>query len=100
MIRKFVEILIIEVYEANGKDSEIKDGNGEFLMLRDLISRLLAQTHWNLSRETRRELLNVKNLGDRSARNRRFIATKADVDKVIPGLRVIADDLLHLAKLK
>jgi len=100
MIRKFVEILIIEVYEANGKDSEIKDGNGEFLMLRDLISRLLTQTHWNLSRETRRELPNVKNLGDRSAHNRRFIATKADVDKVTPGLRVIADDLLHIAKLK
>jgi len=100
MIRKFVEILIIEVYEANGKDAEIKDSNGEFFMLRDLVSRILTQTHWNLSRETKRELPNIKSLGDRSAHNRRFIATKPDVDKVIPGLRVIADDLLHLAKLK
>jgi len=69
-------------------------------MLRDLVSRILTQTHWNLSRETKRELPNIKSLGDRSAHNRRFIATKPDVDKVIPGLRVIADDLLHLAKLK
>jgi hypothetical protein len=100
MIRKFVEILIIEVYEANGKADEIKDSTGEFCMLRDLVSRILSQKHWNLSRETKRELPSIKSLGDRSAHNRRFLATKADVDKVIPGLRVIADDLLHLAKLK
>lgn len=100
MIRKFVEILIIEVYEAIGKAHEIKDTRGDFLMLGDLINSILAQTHWNLGRETKRELPNIKSLGDRSAHNRRFIATKADVDKVIPGLRVIADDLLHLAKLK
>jgi len=42
----------------------------------------------------------IKSLGDRSAHNRRYIAKKADVDKVIPGLRVLADDLLHLGKLK
>jgi hypothetical protein len=100
MIRKFVEILIIEVYEANGKAAEIKDGGGDFLMLRDLVTKMLAQTHWNLSRETKRELPNIKKLGDRSAHNRRYIATKQDVDSVLSGLRVIADDLLHLANLK
>ncbi|HEX8424197.1 MAG TPA: DUF4145 domain-containing protein [Pyrinomonadaceae bacterium] len=100
MIRKFVEILIIEVYEAHGKAGEIKDGGGDFLMLRDLVTRILAQSHWNLSRETKRELPNIKKLGDRSAHNRRYVATKQDVDGVLSGLRVIADDLLHLANLK
>lgn len=100
MIRKFVEILIIEVYEAHGKADEIKDGGGDFLMLRDLVTKMLAQTHWNLSRETKRELPNIKKLGDRSAHNRRYIATRQDVDSVLSGLRVIADDLLHLANLK
>lgn len=100
MIRKFVEILIIEVYEAHNKASEIKDRNGDFLMLGDLVSCILKETGWNLQRETKRVLPEIKSLGDRSAHNRRYIAKKADVDKVIPGLRVLADDLLHLANLK
>ncbi len=97
---KFVEILIIEVYEAHNKASEIKDRNGDFLMLGDLISSILKEAGWNLQRETKRVLPEIKSLGDRSAHNRRYIAKKADVDKVIPGLRVLADDLLHLANLK
>jgi hypothetical protein len=100
MIRKFVEILIIEVYETHKRTADIKDKNGDFLMLRDLITITMADSAWNLSRETKRVLPEVKSLGDRSAHNRRYIAKQADVDKVIPGLRVLADDLLHLANLK
>ncbi len=99
MVRKFVEILIIEVYEAHGKTAEIKDRNSDFLMLRDLVTTILNDS-WNLSRDTKRALPEIKSYGDRSAHNRRYLAHKADVDKLIPGLRVVADDLLHLAKLK
>jgi hypothetical protein len=100
MIRKFIEVIIIEVYEAHGKAAEIKDGGGDFLTLRDLITKILTQTYWSLGRETKKELPNVKSLGDRSAHGRRYLATKQDVDKLIPGLRVVVDDLLHLANLK
>ncbi len=34
------------------------------------------------------------------AANKIKFEMKSDVDAVIPGLRVVADDLLHLAKLK
>lgn len=100
MIRKFIEILIIEVYEANGRETEIKDANGDYFMLSDLVSRLLAQTYWPLGRETKRELPNFKKLGDRAAHTRHYVATKPDVDKLLDGLRITADTLLHLAKLK
>ncbi|MEH2146056.1 hypothetical protein, partial [Nostoc sp.] len=43
MIRRFIETLIIEVYEAHGKDFEIKDANGDFLMLRNLIDQILSR---------------------------------------------------------
>jgi hypothetical protein len=36
MIGRFVETLIIELYEAKSKAAEIKDGNGEFFMLNKL----------------------------------------------------------------
>jgi hypothetical protein len=100
MIRRLVETLIIELYEAKAKASDIKDANGDYLMLSRLIDKTLADKSWSLNRESKRTLPLVKTLGDRSAHNRRYVATKKDVDNVIPGLRVLADDLLHLAGLK
>lgn len=100
MVRRFIETLIIEVYEHQGKASAIKSTDGNFLMLSNLIGEMLKDTSLNLSRDTKRTLPMVKELGDRSAHNRHYLATRADIDKVIPGLRVIADELLHLAGLK
>ncbi|MEH2141633.1 hypothetical protein [Nostoc sp.] len=55
---------------------------------------------WNLGRETKQALPLIKNLGDRSAHSRRFLAKKQDIDKIVPGLRVVVDELLHLGGLK
>ncbi|MGO9809592.1 MAG: DUF4145 domain-containing protein [Isosphaeraceae bacterium] len=100
MIRRFVETLVIELYEGTHKEAEIKDPNGDFLALSKLVDKTLAERSWNLSRDSKRALPLVKSLGDRSAHNRRYVATKRDVDEVIPGLRVLAEELLHLAALK
>ena len=103
MVRKFVEMLVIEVYEKAGRAAHIKAGGkieNDFLMLSDLVDRIMNDTSFNLARECKRTLPLVKVLGDRSAHNRRYLGTKADVDGIIPGLRVVADDLLHLAGLK
>ena len=100
IIRKLAEILIIEVYESAQKAGDIKNNAGEFLMLRDLITKILAETSWSLGRETRAALPQLKSAGDRSAHNRRYVATKPDVDSILSGLRVVVDDLLHLAGLK
>jgi hypothetical protein len=100
MIRKFVESLIIEVYEANNREAEIKDGSNNYFMLRDLIDAMLNDASWNLGRETKQRFPDLKSVGDRSAHNRRYFATKQDIDGIRPALRLIADELLHLAKIK
>ena len=100
MIRKLIEVLIIAVYEAAGRSTNIKNSASDFLMLADLIAHILGDTQFNLARETKRSLPDVKILGDRSAHNRHYLASRADVDRVVGGLRVCVDDLLHLAKLK
>ena len=100
MIRRLVETFIIELYEAKGKAEEIQDADGNFLMLRDLVDRISVEKGWNLSRETKRTLPLLKNLGDRSAHNRRYLAKRQDIDKLLHGLRAVTDDLLHLAGLK
>lgn len=100
MMRKFVEILIIESYEAKGKEQAIKDKNGDYLLLSDLVDRLIQDSSWNLGREPKRVLPKVKSLGDRSAHKRYYLSTKADVDNILSGFRVLADELLHLANYK
>lgn len=97
MIRKLVENLIIDVYEKHKFQAEIQDKNGNYFMLGDLVTAMLSQTHWQLQRETKRALPDIKKLGDRAAHNRRYEATRSDVDQLLPGLRATADDLLHLA---
>lgn len=100
MIRKFFESAIIAVYETHGKVAEIKK-DGEFLMLRPLVDKVIGESAaWNLGRETKPALREIREDGNRSAHTRRYNAVKADIDKLIKGIRVAADELLHLAKLK
>lgn len=100
MIRRLVETLIIQLYEAKGKAADIQDKDGNFSMLNILVNKITTDTSWNLGRETKAALPLLKSLGDRSAHNRHYLANKADIDKVLPGFRVVVDDLLHLSGLK
>lgn len=100
MIRKLIEILIIEVYEAHKKEAEIKNSNQDYLLLGPLVDAILKAPHWSLARESKTTLPKAKELGNRSAHNRRYVATISDVNAIIPGLRVLVDDLLHIAGLK
>jgi len=99
MIRRLVETLIIEVYETHGINAQIKDAAGNYWMLRDLVDAVLAEPTWTLGRATRKALPLIKDLGDKSAHNRRFTAHREDVDKVLDGLRTTVQEFIYLAKL-
>lgn len=100
MIRRLVETLIIEAFEAHQLATKIKGTTDDFLYLSDLISATLGETSWNLGRNTKKALPRLKDIGDKSAHSRRFIAHQADIDKVIGDLRVVVQELVYLAKLK
>lgn len=100
MIRRLVETLIIEAYEHYGISSNIKNRNGDFFYLRDLINATLSESAWNLGRNTKRALPKLKDIGDRSAHSRRYLAYRSDIEKVIDDLRVVAQELILLADLK
>jgi hypothetical protein len=70
-----------------------------FLFIRSNFFYFSRKT-WNLSRNTRRSLPKLKDLGDKSAHSRRFIALRNDLDKLIPDIRVVTQELVLLAKLK
>ena len=95
LTRKLIEILIIETFERHGIESLIqKDGN--FYYLSDLISELLKEPKWNLTRNAKQSLPKIKKIGDLSAHNRRYIARQQDVNQVKDDLRIILEELIHL----
>lgn len=100
MMRRLVETLIIEAYEKLKRENEIKDSNGNYLMLRDLVARAVGQTPIGLGRDAKEALGKIKEMGDRSAHNRRYNAVKPDMDKAQSGLRVVVDELINIADLR
>lgn len=100
MIRRLVETLIIESFESHSLSSSIKNSSGDFLYLRDLINKMLTEPSWNLSRNCKTALPRLKDVGDKSAHSRRFIAQKGDIANLLDDLRTVTQELIYLAGLK
>lgn len=100
MIRRLVETLIIESYEAHALQARIHDATGDYLFMRDLVDRIVAEPALPLGRNAKKALPKLKDIGDKSAHSRRFVAHREDIDKLQDDLRTVVQELLFLAKLK
>ena len=100
MIRRLLETLIIEMFEHHKIDSKIKNREGNFFFLRDLIDITLKEQKWNLGRNTKTNLRKLKDIGDKSAHSRRYIAHRNDIEKHIVAIRDVVQEFLYIANLK
>lgn len=99
MMRRLLEATIIEAFEAQNLEAVIKDSNGDFLQLTPLVKAALTQSSWNLSKNTKKYLPKLRDLGHRSAHGRYFTAQKSDIEKVEGGFRIVVEEFLRLAGL-
>ncbi len=99
MMRRLLETAIIEAFEARKLDGNIKNAQGEFFQLTALIAAALSETNWNLSRNTKQALPQLRDVGHKSAHSRRFTAQRSDIEKVQADCRVALEEFLHLAGL-
>ena len=100
IVRRLIETLIIEAYEKHSIASKIQNSQGDFMYLRDLITQCLTEPSWNLSRNCKQALPKLKDIGDKSAHSRRFIAQRGDIDPLLADIRVVVQEFLFLAGLK
>jgi hypothetical protein len=100
MIRRLIETLIIEAYEKHAIADKIKNSQGDFLYLRDLVARCTSEQDWNLSRNCKQALPKLKDIGDKSAHSRRYIAQRGDLDPLLAEIRLVVQELVFLAGLK
>ena len=98
MVRKLLEVLIIEAFEKYNISDKIKiqNSSGNFYYLSELIEVFKSETTWNVGRNAKSSLLSLKKIGDLSAHNRRYIARKPDLDKLKDDLRIVFEELIHI----
>lgn len=100
MTRRLIETLIIEAHEKHGLASNIQTPQGDFFYLRDLIASCLNEPSWNLSRNCKQALPKLKDVGDKSAHSRRYVAQRGDIDPLLSDIRLVVQELLFLSGLK
>ena len=99
MMRRLVEIAIIEAYEAKGIASKIKDSGGNYMHLSDLVAHALKESAWSLSRNARKYLPQLRDVGHMSAHGRYYSARREDIERVQVGCRAVVEEFLHHAGL-
>jgi hypothetical protein len=99
MMRRLIEIAIIEAFEGKGIANKIQHPNGDYFQLTDLINTALAEPALRLSRNAKQALPKLRDVGHRSAHGRYFTAHPEDIEQVRDGCRVVVEELLHHAGL-
>jgi hypothetical protein len=103
LLRRLIETLILEAYEHLGRQNEIKDGDGNYFMLKHLVERANGKDSHaglDLGRDAKKTLEDVKALGDKSAHNRRFVAHASDLTNIQGHVRTTVQELIQIANLK
>jgi hypothetical protein len=99
MMRRLIELVIIEAYEHQSIEAKIKDGSGNYLQLTGLIDAALREPAFKLSRNAKTALPKLRNVGHRSAHGRHFTAQQSDIENVEDGARVVVEEFLNHAGL-
>jgi hypothetical protein len=99
MMRRLIEISIIEAFEHKAVAQKIKDSGGNYLHLTDLVARALTEPALPLSRNAKKYLPQLRDVGHMSAHGRYFLVQKEDLEKLQQGCRVIVEEFLHHAGL-
>ena len=100
MIRRFIETLLIETYEKHGAAANIKGPSGDYMFLRDMIDVTISETTWSPSRNLKKALPKIKDVGDKSAHNRYFVAKRGDIQPLIVEIRTVVEELMLQSGLK
>ena len=99
LMRRVFEILLIMAYEKNGVQDQIKDGNGDYLMLERIVANAVQNKTLHISR-SRKEYDLIRELGNFAAHKIHFNTRKNDIDDIKQIYRVCLEELYYKAGLK
>jgi hypothetical protein len=99
LMRRLLEILIIQSYIHHNRLAEIQDGS-EMKNLNSIINYTISNNAFTLSKGTKECLDDFRKLGNFSAHRIQYNCTKNEIKKVAMEFRVAIEELLYASGLK
>lgn len=99
MMRRLFEVLLIHSYQNLKIDSCIKSKDGRYFMLERIVSDAKNNGDLGLPFRIRNDLDVIREVGNLSAHNITYIASKKDVDDIKVKYRVMLEELYNKAGL-
>lgn len=100
LCRRLMESLIIELYILQKRQHEIQDPAGHFFGLEKLIQFTTSDRHIAWGKNTKKWMLELKQMGDVAAHDRTYITEKSDIDDNKMNIRRVISELLEKTNLK
>ena len=100
LMRRLLEILLILTYENLGIESEIKQQDGNYMLLNGIVKSAKSHNRLGLSRNTKESLEDFKVVGNFSAHKIYYNAKKKDIAKVLMNYRATVEELLYKSGIK
>ncbi|MEI0526483.1 hypothetical protein R4K54_11210 [Brachyspira murdochii] len=100
MMRKLLEAIIIAIFESIGELYKIKDSNGVTFFLSDLINIYMEEKSINKSRNIKKELDKLKEIGDKAVHKYNFRVSRKIADEYKITLDVVTQELISNIKIK
>ena len=94
-----IETVLILAYENLQIANEIKDSAGNYYMLESITGNAKNNSTLNLSREPKKSLDKIRDIGNYSAHNIYYNATKKDIDDISTLYRLVMEELYYKAGL-
>lgn len=98
MLRRLIEVLIIETFEAYDSIGEIKTKRGFFKPLYYLIDDVTTAEKWTVDPNAAMSLDELRQLGNIGAHGRRLSVIYEDVQGVRPDVRKVVQELVRIVK--
>ena len=95
LMRRLEEVLLILSYEHLGISSSIREGNGNYLMLEGIVRDAGGNSVLNLSRNSRKTIETVRELGNFSAHKVTYICKREYIEETKNAYRALIDELNH-----
>ncbi|MGD1928848.1 MAG: hypothetical protein ACFB12_08040 [Leptolyngbyaceae cyanobacterium] len=100
LMRRLLEICLIHSYENLEISDDIKDGQGNYKMLSDVVANALGNSKLSLLRNTKSCLDNFRTIGNFSAHKIYYTARRSDLQKVVLDYRAAIEELFYKSGFK
>lgn len=100
MIRRLLEILIIDCFDVYGLLDEIKGSDGNILALSSLVDKLLEEPEglWHIERGAKPAIRKLKDVGDAAAHGRYRKTLQQSLDRHQESLEITIQQLVAIVE--